>query len=342
MSFEITEHVVRSDRHTSFYLACGPAEGPLVVCVHGWPELALSWRHVLPALGALGFRCLAPDMRGYGRSSVYARHEDYALAESVQDMLELLDATGRERAIWIGHDWGSPVVWSLASHHPERCHGVVNLCVPYIAAGFAPANFLPLADRAVYPQAEFPAAQWDYMMYYQENFDAAQATMEADVSATVRAAFRAGSAANLGKPGRNATIRRDGGWFGGAGRAPTLPRDSAVLTEQDALCYIAALQGNGFFGPNSWYMNHAANIAFALHAKNGGKLDLPVLFLHGAYDTTCETMVSRLAEPMRRDCADLTEVVIESGHWMAQEKPVAVNAAIVRWLATRFPDLWTR
>ena len=66
----------------------------------------------------------------------------------------------------------------------------------------------------------------------------------------------------------------------------------------------------------------------------------PVLFLHGAYDTTCETMTSKLAEPMRRDCSDLTEVVVKSGHWMAQEKPVDVNAALARWLATKLPDYW--
>ena len=67
---------------------------------------------------------------------------------------------------------------------------------------------------------------------------------------------------------------------------------------------------------------------------------MPVLFLHGAFDYTCETMDSRLAEPMRRDCADLEEVVVQSGHWMAQEAPVAVNAALTHWLARRFPALW--
>ena len=64
--------------------------------------------------------------------------------------------------------------------------------------------------------------------------------------------------------------------------------------------YTAALTRNGFFGPDSWYMNHKANGAYARRAQNGGKLAMPVLFLHGAYDTTCETMHSRLAEPMRQ------------------------------------------
>jgi pimeloyl-ACP methyl ester carboxylesterase len=87
-------------------------------------------------------------------------------------------------------------------------------------------------------------------------------------------------------------------------------------------------------------MNHKANGAYARQAKNGGKLAMPVLFLHGAYDYTCETMKSPLAQPMRRDCSDLTERVVKSGHWMAQEKPVDVNAALAKWLAAKLSDYW--
>jgi pimeloyl-ACP methyl ester carboxylesterase len=130
MAFPVTDNVVKTERHTTFYLACGAQDAPLMIFVHGWPELSVSWRHQLPCFASLGFRAIAPDMRGYGRSSVYQRHEDYALEHAVQDMLELLDALGREKAVWVGHDWGSPVVWSMASHHPDRCFGVANLCVP--------------------------------------------------------------------------------------------------------------------------------------------------------------------------------------------------------------------
>jgi pimeloyl-ACP methyl ester carboxylesterase len=70
------------------------------------------------------------------------------------------------------------------------------------------------------------------------------------------------------------------------------------------------------------------------------RLTLPALFLHGAYDYTCETIDSALAEPMRANCSDLTEAVVPSGHWMAQERPLDVNAALAKWLATRFPGLW--
>src|ERR1700679_3406971 len=190
MTFSILEHVAKSARHTTFFLSCGAAHSTPIVFLHGWPELSISWRGQLPVFADLGFRAVAPDMRGYGRSSVYVRHDDYALENSVADMIELLDALGAEKAIWVGHDWGSPVVWSIAQHHPERCHGVANLCVPYSPDGFAPERIIPLADRALYPEDRFPAAQWDYMLFYRENFAKACAGFEADIRATVRALFR--------------------------------------------------------------------------------------------------------------------------------------------------------
>ena len=340
MAFPVTEHTLKTDRHTMGYLACGAAGAPLLIFVHGWPELSLSWRHQLPAFAALGFRCLAPDMRGYGRSSVYDRHDAYALELNAADLIALLDSMGADKAVWIGHDWGSPVVWGIASHFPERCHGVANLCVPYFGKGFGPGSIFDLIDRDLYPTDKFPAGQWEYQLFYRENFPRAQSVFEANVRDTVKALFRKGSAAAIGKPSRTALVRTEGGWFGGADRAPDVPVDSDVLTETDLAAYTAALTRNGFFGPNSWYMNHEANAAWSATAVNAGKLSMPVLFLHGAYDTTCDTTHSRLAEPMRGDCADLTEAVVESGHWMAQEKPIAVNAALARWIAVKLPDVW--
>jgi pimeloyl-ACP methyl ester carboxylesterase len=336
----VTHNILRSTRHTSFYLACGAPDAPPIIFVHGWPELSISWRHQLTSFAGLGFYAVAPDMRGYGSSTVYQTHAEYALEESVKDMLELLDSIGRERAVWVGHDWGSPVVWSLASHHPERCFGVVNLCVPYLASGFALENLVALIDREVYPESEFPFGQWDYQRYYQEHFEDAVRAHEANVPNTVKVLFRRGSPDGKHKPGRLATIHRDGGWFGGTGVAPGVPLDTGVVGDAEFSTYVAALERNGFYGPDSWYMNSERNVAFAARAANGGRIDLPVLFLHADYDYTCETLSSRLAEPMRRDCTDLSEGLVHSGHWMAQEQPVAVNAAIARWLAQRFPALW--
>lgn len=341
MTFPITEHTVKTARHTTGYLACGAEAAPLLIFVHGWPELSRSWRHQLPAFAALGFRCVAPDMRGYGRSSTYTCHEDFAQEVIVQDMLELLAALGREKAVWIGHDWGSPVVWNMAAHHPDKVVGVASLCVPYLSSGFTLDTVVPLVDRAVYPADKFPAGQWDYQFFYEESFDKAVQGFEANIRNVVKALFRKGNPDRVGQPSITAMVRASGGWFGG-GACPDLPRDADVVTEEDVEAYTAALTRNGFFGPDSWYMNHKRNGDYAKRAKNGGRLSMPVLFLHGAYDFTCETMHSKLAEPMRRDCVDLTEVVAKSGHWMAQERPVDVNVALARWLAAKLPEYWKK
>jgi pimeloyl-ACP methyl ester carboxylesterase len=340
MTFPITEHTVKTARHTTGHLACGAETAPLLIFIHGWPELSRSWRHQLPVFADLGFRCVAPDMRGYGRSSTYTRHEDFAQAEIVQDMVELLASLGRDKAVWIGHDWGSPVVWNIAAHHPDKVVGVASLCVPYIK-GFTLEERLPLIDRKVYPESEYPVGQWDYQYFYAENFEKAHKDFEKDIRRVVKTLFRKGNPDGAGKPAFTASVRKNGGWFGG-GPWPDLPRDDDVITEQDLEAYTAALTRNGFFGPDAWYMNNERNGAYAGQAKNGGKLAMPVLFLHGAYDYTCETMKSRLAEPMRADCSDLTEVVVKSGHWMAQEKPTDVNVALAKWLAAKLPEYWKK
>ena len=158
--------------------------------------------------------------------------------------------------------------------------------------------------------------------------------------ATVKLLFRAGGPEGKGQPAATAFARINGGWFGPGGKAPDMPRDTSVLTQEDEHAYTAALRRNGFFGPDSWYMNGEANIAYAARPTATPRLAMPVLFLNAAYDYVCETIDSRLAEPMRAHCADLTEGLVESGHWMAQEKPRQVNSAIARWLAAKRPDLW--
>jgi pimeloyl-ACP methyl ester carboxylesterase len=81
-------------------------------------------------------------------------------------------------------------------------------------------------------------------------------------------------------------------------------------------------------------------MAFAERARERWRLEMPVMFLHAAYDSICETRTSRLAAPMRQWCDDLEEAVVASGHWMAQEKPLEVNAALSQWLARKCPAIW--
>jgi len=338
----ITEHTYRSARHTTGYLQAGPDDGPVIVFVHGWPELSISWRHQIPVFAGLGFRVIAPDMRGYGRSMTYDRIEAFAQSEIVADMIELLDhvAGPESAAVWVGHDWGSPVVWNIASHHPDRCRAVASLCVPYATLERGRDHMLDLVDRSVYPEAEFPAGQWDYMYYYEENFERAVEVFGANAYNTVKALFRKGNSKGMGKPAGTALVRSSGGWVGGANEFPDIPMDPDVVTEADLRSYAAGLDRNGFFGPDAWYMNHGQNEAYSAMVVSDGLLDLPVLFLHALYDYTCETTNSRMAEPMRGLCPDLTEYTLQTGHWMAQEKPTEVNGHLARWLADH--ALWPK
>ena len=337
----ITEHTVKTGRHTSFYLAAGPENGPLVIFIHGWPELSISWRHQLPALAALGFRAIAPDMRGYGRSSIYGKHSDYAQELIVRDMIELLDSTGRAKAVWVGHDWGSPVAWNVASHHPDRCDAVASLCVPYHTIEYGLDNTIALVDRKLYPESEFPYGQWEYMRFYEENFAAATDPMDANVRKFLKLAFRKGDPSGEHQRAATSMARKGRGLFGSA-NIPDVPRDGDVITEEDLSVYASALERNGFFGPSSWYMNHLINAAYGRKSLHDGQLDMPVLFIAALYDYVCESVHSRLGEPMRAHCRNLHEEIIKAGHWVAQEKPREVNAALVKWLATSVPGVWPR
>ena len=329
----------RTARHSTHYLAAGPIDGPLMIFVHGWPELSLSWRHQLPVFAGLGFRVIAPDMRGYGQSSNYDKHEAFAQSEVVADMIELLDSLGREQAIWIGHDWGCATVWSLARLHPKLCVAVANLCVPGFALEEGLESVRKLVDRKLYPEAEYPYGQWEYVKFYEERFERATSVFDANPYNTAKLLFRKGNPDGAGQPASTAMVRRNGGWFGPLDAAPDVPRDGDVISEAELETYAESLRRNSFFGPDSYYMNHHANAIFLAAAAN--QITMPVLFLHARYDYVCETMVSRLAEPMRAGCTDLVERVIDSGHWMAQEQPLAVNAALVGWLVGRVEWIWS-
>lgn len=112
-------------------LADGPADGPLVLLLHGFPELARSWRHQLPALAAAGLRAVAPDLRGYGETE---RRGPYDLGTLAADVAGLVRALGRERAAVVGHDWGGVVAWSAASRVPEVVERLVVLNAPPLPA----------------------------------------------------------------------------------------------------------------------------------------------------------------------------------------------------------------
>lgn len=123
------EHLtLPGDGVTLHAVAAGPANGPLVVLLHGFPEFWYGWRHQLGPLAAAGFRVVAPDQRGYARSDKPPHVRDYTIDRLARDVVAVLDALGAERAAVVGHDWGGGVAWWLGLHHPERlgCLAVLN------------------------------------------------------------------------------------------------------------------------------------------------------------------------------------------------------------------------
>ncbi len=109
----------------------GPEGGPLVLLLHGFPELWRGWRGQIPALVDAGYRVWAPDQRGYNLSDKPKGVAAYSLDELVADVIGLIDAAGEERVLLVGHDWGAAVAWWVANTHPDRLHKLVILNVPH-------------------------------------------------------------------------------------------------------------------------------------------------------------------------------------------------------------------
>ena len=106
--------------------------GPPVILIHGFPELAFSWRHQLAALAADGYRSIAPDMRGYGATDKPAAVSDYTIQKLIGDITGLMDALQLERALIAGHDWGALVGWQMCLLAPERMAGFIALNIPFL------------------------------------------------------------------------------------------------------------------------------------------------------------------------------------------------------------------
>lgn len=334
-SAALASRTFSSPRHTTHYLECGPADGPLMIFLHGWPELSLVWRAQLEAFASDGWRCIAPDMRGYGGSSAPAAIDAYTNEQVVSDMAELHDHLGGEPAIWVGHDWGSVIAGSLVAHEPARSRGLVLISVPYFPDANALPTLVSLIDRRIYPADEYPDGQWDYYRYYTTHFEAAVADLDADKAASLASIYRSGDPASIGKPSANALVTRKGGRFGDAHRAPPTKPDPALWPAADFAALVEAFNADGFRPPCAWYLNDAANIAYARRAPNGGRISLPVLFVNGEYDQINTINGNRYGEPMRAACADLTVANLLGAHWLPLELKAELAQAIRTWLQAK-------
>lgn len=319
-------------RHTTSYIECGPADGPLMIFLHGWPSIGLIWRTQMDAFAAEGWHCVAPDLRGFGGSSAPAARNAYAIQDVVVDMAELHDHLGNNPAIWVGHDWGCVVVGGLVAHEPGRSRGAVLTSLPYQPDGHALGTIVPLVDRTIYPADRYPDGQWDYYRYYTTHFGAAVADLDADKAASLASIFRPGDVAAIGRVSPLAMVTRNGGRFGTAHRAPPTQPDPALWPPADFDVLVQAFEAHGFGPSCAWYLNDDANIAYAREAPKGGRLSQPVLFVNGDFDQVCTIIGNQQGDPMRAACANLTVTSLPAGHWLPLECKTQLTQVIRTWL----------
>jgi pimeloyl-ACP methyl ester carboxylesterase len=317
---------VRSTRHAVNgveldTLEAGDAGTPVVILAHGFPESSWSWRHQLAPLAAAGYHVIAPDQRGYGRSTAPREVDAYGIESLTADLLGLLDTTGQEQAVFVGHDWGALVVWEVARLHPQRVRAVVGVSVPFVAWPGRPTELMRMraGDR------------FFYILYFQP-VGPAERELEADVAYTMRKVLWAGSATGArGLPAEPPPMEGTG--FLSLGEEPP-PLPWAWLTEDDLGHYVAAFETSGFFGPLSWYRNLDANFE-VLKDIAADRLTMPSYFIAGAEDRVLN-MDPHGIERMRNVLPSYRgeTLIAGSGHWVQQEAPQEFNAALERFLAT--------
>jgi pimeloyl-ACP methyl ester carboxylesterase len=301
----------------------GPTDGRPVVLCHGFPELWYSWRHQLVGLAEAGYRVMAPDLRGYGRSSQPTAVADYGSDQLTGDLCGLLDHYGYETATFSGHDWGSMVVWELGRLHPDRVAAIYNMSVPYSNAGGRPTEIFEHIFEG----------KFFYMLYFQD-VGPAEAEFAADPRRWVRTMLYSASGDGMAQPnpGLLDAPREGTKFLDILTPAPeTLP---TWLSEADIDVYVEGLGRGGLFGPVSFYRNLDANwerskdIAPSIYA-------MPTGFITGSLDPV-NLMMPGAAAAMAEALPDFrgSTVVDGAGHWVQQEKPAETNAALLAFLAS--------
>lgn len=293
-------------------------EGPAVILAHGFPELSYSWRHQLPALADAGYRAVAPDMRGYGRSSRPDPIEAYDIEHLSGDLIGLLDDLGEEQAVFVGHDWGSMVVGSLARLHPERVAGVVAMSVPLLPRG--PMSPLQLM-RMVFADTFF------YMIYFQEP-GVADADLGADPATTMRrmlAGLTVPDGQTLDASGLSA---RDG--LGFVDRLPEPDGLPDWLTQEELDHYTTEFTRTGFTGGINWYRNLDRNWEITPQLA-GAKVTMPSLFVGGTLDPVLLMSPVSIQDEVVTDHRG-NVLVDGAGHWVQQEAPGPVNDALITFV----------
>jgi len=291
-------------------------EGPLVLLCHGWPELSYSWRHQIPAIAAAGFHVAAPDMRGFGRTSAPADIDAYSIFDHVGDMVALVAALGKKRAIIVGHDWGAPVAWHAALFRPDVFSAVAGMSVPPPFRG----RGRPLDTLRESGITNF------YWQYFQTP-GVAEREFERDVDVTMRTLLGRG----FSDPAAPLFIEDGKGFLGDISAIRPLPD---WLSEADLSYFSEAYRKSGFSGGLNWYRNIDRN--WELTAPwQGAQIHQPSLFIAGSNDSVITGRIgAKRVTDMERVLPNLKQKLIidGAGHWVQQERADEVNAALIAFL----------
>ena len=339
------------------YLEAGFEERsrPCALLLHGFPELAYSWRRVMPALAQAGFHVIAPDQRGYGRTTGWDPDYDgdlasYRLFNLVRDVMGLLDALGRtEVALLAGHDFGASVAAWAALIRPDIFHRLALMSAPFPG----PPDISPQPPPARSIHAELAALDRP-RKHYQWYYSTRQANAEMQdcaqgVHAFLRAYFHHKSADWAGnRPFRLAVWNAEE-----LARMPTyyiMDRDRTMaetvaaempgkeetapcrwLPDADLAVYAREYERNGFQGGLQWYRCRTSGRFDREHELfSGRRIEVPASFIAGAADWgICQTPGA--LEAMEERAADWagTWLVDGAGHWVQQEQPDAVSARLM-------------
>lgn len=313
-----TERFVDTNGVTLRLTEAGERGAPVVVFAHGFPELAFSWRHQIPAIAAAGYHVLAPDQRGYGGSSHPTAIEDYDITKLTGDIAGLLDDVEADRAVIVGHDWGSVVATNFPLLYPNRVSACVALSVP-------PAPRPPAPPTEMWRKAF--GENFVYLLYFQEP-GIADAELSADPARTIRRLMGGIRSTD----GTNVFVEM--ATPGPAGFIERLPEPDGTpgwITQDEVDHYVAEFTAGGFTGPLNWYRNFDRNWELTATTPSA-TIDVPTLFLGGTADPA-------MAMSPRDRVRDIVtgpyqEVLIEgAGHWLQQERPAEINAALIEFLA---------
>ena len=293
--------------------------GPPVILVHGFPELAFSWRHQLPALAAAGYRAIAPDMRGYGATDKPKDVADYTIQHLIGDLERLMDAMSIAQAVFVGHDWGAMLVWQMSLLAPERMAGLITLNIPHIPR--PPIN--PITYMRLKLGKDF------YIVNFQDS-DEADRRFAEDPRRFIDTMMRRRRTA-----GRQDSKTRKK-------RVPLSllamldqeqPAGDPFLSEQELDFFADAFLAGGFTGPINWYRNWKHNWKTTKGVKQ--IVNVPALFVGATED---RIIGQKQIDGMQPNVPDLEVQMIEDcGHWTQQEKPAELNAVMLDWLARRYP-----